>query len=501
MIKLIKKLSLYLIIIVNLFIFTSDIRSDYQSSGYQAIFASSINGGASQMASDTYNIHSLSGQPVIGISEQSAENIKDSRFGFLYVLSKQDSALIQEYEIYDIRAFSRSMGQEIQSTTWQKNNDPYFTWKVKLLSESAVIIGYSVALDSQPDEVIDTTETYYDGFTATPISDGKHIFYVKAATTGEVWGDVYSFEFWVDKTQPKAENLDPKAGSVTTNNMSTISLDLYDADSGIDLDSIKLYIDDTPVSFSYENHHLLYTPYTILPDGSRAVRIEAADFAGNVLNMVWGFVVDANIPIGSITINGGDESTTYARVRLNLEASDKTTEVKEMILSNDGVFDTESWENFQALRSEWILYEPQKIGKKTVYCMFKDEAGNISSVYKDDIRLVTAAIDTVITSGPYSPTQEFNAKFDYQSSFKEAVFSYKLDDKDWSEWLKDATISFSNLLAGNHIFSVKSAKDLNEDQIVSKDEEDPLPAQWTWTITTTKEQPKKKPKVIYWKTE
>jgi len=279
-----------------------------------------------------------------------------------------------------------------------------------------------------------------------------------------------------------------------------ISLSLNDAYSGLDIDSIKLYVDNGLLAFKYEAGVLTFTADTPLSDGTRIAKIEAKDFVGNQLSRAWGFTIDSDLPFGSIKINGGEESTSYARVRLNLEASDATTQVLDMIISNDGVFDTESWENLQSVLTDWILDEPQKTGLKTVYCMFRDEAGNKSEIYKDEIMLLSSAIDTIITSGPYSPTKETKAEFSYQASLQDALFSYKLDADEWSGWSQDKSISFSDVALGNHIFSVKSAKDLNGDQIISEEEEDPLPAQWTWTIQTEAEL-KKGERILYWRTE
>ena len=171
-----------------------------------------------------------------------------------------------------------------------------------------------------------------------------------------------------------------------------------------------------------------------------------------------------------------------------------------MIISNDGIFDDEEWEDLQALRTDWILGDPQQKCIKTVYCMFKDEAENISSVYKDDIILSNALIDTIITIGPYSPTKETGAQFKYQSTFEDALFSYKLDTGEWSDWSSLAEMNLSGLEPGNHIFSVKSGKDVNGDEEITEEEEDPIPAQWTW-IVQTEEELQKKERTLYWKTQ
>ena len=476
-----------------------------ESNTYEALVNPNAS-GVMTVSSFTYNAQIVAGQPVSGLSSvgaagsgSSATTGFDFGAGFMRMIDTGLPAPPQEYEIYDIRAFSYSTNEEIISQMWQMHDDPYFRWSIKLTYPIVLILGYSVALDEEPDDIVDTTEAYYNGFLATPVSDGVHTFYVKAATTGGIWGESSGFEFWVDTHTPQAENLDPATGSIITDNSYPISLTLTDSASGVDSDTIGLSVNNGPIGFTYKDS-LLASIMTVLPNGYITAHIQAGDIAGNILNMAWGFIVDANIPIGSLIINGGEEATNYARVRINLEASDETTEVVSVILSNDGIFDTESWEDFQSFYTDWILDEPQISGLKSVYGMLKDEAGNISAVYSDDIMLLSAAIDTLITSGPYSPTQDTSAQFDYQSSAEGAFFSYRLDSGEWSEWSLDTMVSFSDLEPSNHVFSVKSAKDYNEDEEITEEEEDPVPAQWTWIITF-EEEVEAEERVLYWRTE
>ncbi|MDD5617912.1 MAG: hypothetical protein PHG69_02355 [Candidatus Omnitrophica bacterium] len=493
---------LVLSIILISFIFVNEAFCSSSSTTYEGL-VSAGSSGAFSAASSIYDGQGSVGQLVIGLSGTGGAGGTaglDMGLGFLWALEPGLISSPQEYEIYDLKAFSDATKEEIPVSTWQRRNDPYFTWKMRLKYPVITILGYSVAIDEEPDELIDTTEEYYDGFASPPLSDGKHIFYVKAATTGGVWGQAQPFEFWVDTQPPKATNLLPATGQVITDNTFPLSLDLSDVSSGVNNSTINLYIDNGPLNFTLENGHVTATPQPPYSNGNVTAHIQAEDLAGNVLNMAWGFIVDADLPVGSILINGGEESTIYARVRLNLEAEDDTTEVTQMILSNDGIFDTEGWENFQELRTDWILSEPQRAGTKSVYCMFKDEAGNISSVYSDDVILLNASIDTIITNGPYSPTKELGAQFKFQSTFEDALFSYKLDTENWSAWFPSTEASFSNLSIGNHIFSVKSGKDLNGDETITEEEEDPIPAQWTWIIQTT-EAPVTKERTLYWRTE
>lgn len=479
--------------------FSSDAFCESSSSSYEAVI--NVNSmGVFTVESASHGAKGAVGQSLIGLSATEGSPGLDLGIGFLWLIEEGISVTPEEYDIYDVRVFSYATKEEIPASTWQKHNDPYFTWKLKVTYPIITVLGYSVSIDEEPDEIVDTQETYYNEFSAPPLSDGKHTFYVRAVTVGGAWGETEELEFWIDTQAPRVENLDPAIGQVITNNMYPLTLDLNDATSGINIDTIEFYLDNGSLNFEFEDGRVTATPQSPYSDGNLTAHIKAEDLAGNPLSMAWGFIVDANLPVGSILINGDEESTTYARVRLNLEAEDETTQISQMILSNDGIFDTEGWESFTALRTDWVLADPQEVGKKKVYCMFKDEAGNISSVYSDEIILLTAAIDTIITSGPYSPTKDTGAKFKFQSTFKDVLFSYRLDSEEWSEWITYQEITLSGLAVGNHIFSVKSGRDLNGDEEITEEEEDPIPAQWTWIIQT-EEVPVKKERTLYWRTE
>ncbi|MDD5005101.1 MAG: Ig-like domain-containing protein [Candidatus Omnitrophica bacterium] len=494
-----KKFSFLIFVLVGIFLLPQYAFCASTSNTYEAVVNANSAGVVSGVTS-AYDVEGLIGQALIGTTGAGAAAGFLFDLGFMYAISGGVTPSSQEYEIYDIQAFSDATKEAIAAATWQTKNDPYFTWKIKKQYPVTLILGYSVALDEQPDDIIDTTEAYYDGFAKKPVSDGRHVFFVKAATSGGVWGPAASFEFWIDTKEPEVENMEPASGVIIANDKPEITFKLSDSNSGIDVDTINFFIDNGPLSFEYKDGNFSCTPPAPLQDGNVTAHIQVSDLAGNSLSRAWGFIVDSTPPMGTIIINGGEESTSYARVRLNLEAFDETTVVKDMIISNDGIFDTETWQEYEPLVTDWVLGDPQQIGEKTVYCMFKDEAGNISSVYSDEIRLLSAAIDTIITSGPYSPTKETGAQFKYISTFDNPLFSYKLDTGEWSDWSNTPTVSFSSLAVGNHIFSVKSAKDLNGDESISSEEEDPLSAQWTWVITS-EEKPKAKEKVLYWKTQ
>lgn len=92
-------------------------------------------------------------------------------------------------------------------------------------------------------------------------------------------------------------------------------------------------------------------------------------------------------PVGSVSINGGAAYTKSSSVTLTLPATDNSGVVSQMRITNDGVFDTESWQAYTATKS-WIL--PPGEGTKTVYVRYRDTSNNESATFTDTIILHTS---------------------------------------------------------------------------------------------------------------
>jgi hypothetical protein len=95
--------------------------------------------------------------------------------------------------------------------------------------------------------------------------------------------------------------------------------------------------------------------------------------------------LDKTAPQGSLQIGNRAKYTNTGSVTLNLTASDAVSGVKQVRLSNDGVWDTESWEIASAARS-WTLTSGD--GLKTVYLQIMDNAG-LTASYSAQVTLDT----------------------------------------------------------------------------------------------------------------
>ena len=87
-------------------------------------------------------------------------------------------------------------------------------------------------------------------------------------------------------------------------------------------------------------------------DGIKTVYAEFRDGAGNTLARSDAITLDTAAPTGTISINAGSTDTSKTAVSLTLSAADGAgSGVAKMRLSNDGVYDTEVWEDFAASKA------------------------------------------------------------------------------------------------------------------------------------------------------
>jgi hypothetical protein len=107
-------------------------------------------------------------------------------------------------------------------------------------------------------------------------------------------------------------------------------------------------------------------------------------------------------PIGSIVINNGDACTTSTGVTLTLTYTAYASSVSDIRLSNDGIWDTETWESPTPSKA-WMLESGD--GTKTVYSQVRDSEGMVSSTYSDTIVLdTTPPIGTITINGGNAST-------------------------------------------------------------------------------------------------
>lgn len=459
--------------------------------------------GGGDIVSSNYNfVISNIGEEVVSVDKLISSSFSQLS-GQIYILFPLDIPVRGIRLISDLRALTELLGVPIQEGVWQRDSDPYFYWHTET-EPSEIITGFSTSLDTAPDAAIDTTKDYYQ-FSDNSIFSGQHTFYVLPIKTGGVPDpdSLLKFNLWVDLDYPVVSQLQPLAGEFTTNNHIPISCVVSDTDSGLDQGLTTLTINERVRYFSYdsESKKLEYTTDTSWPEGKNTVMLKSFDLAGNYVVTAWNFIVDTQKPTGSILLNNGEQSTHSAYVFINIQAKDATSGIKNIYISNDGIFDTELKHpyTYAPIISGWLVSEPNVDGPKTVYVRFEDYAGNLSAIFQDDIEMKLLTPDTRIISGPPAATENQDAEFHYEATRADCKFSYKLDNLEWSAWSDAQNAHFSGLTKGNHYFYIKSAFDLNGDDELTIDEEDATPAQWVWSVQPEAGLEKLKKKILFWR--
>ncbi len=160
--------------------------------------------------------------------------------------------------------------------------------------------------------------------------------------------------------------------------------------------------------------------------------------------------LDKTAPTGSILINNGAEYTNSTSVTLHLTADEALSGVSQVRFSNDGVWDTEQWENPSSLTT-WTLISGN--GNKTVYYQIKDNAGNIAT-YTD-----TIVMDTIDPSGSitinngdtYTTSSLVILALTYSDTTGSGVLQvrYSNDANSWSSWESASATKAWDLASGD----------------------------------------------------
>lgn len=128
------------------------------------------------------------------------------------------------------------------------------------------------------------------------------------------------------------------------------------------------------------------SPYELLipgGDGEKVVAARFKDAVGNISTTASDYIIIDTTPPrnGIVTINKGTRYTKDHQVNVQCLASGAS----HVMVSNNPEFKGANWEAYRPVKSNWGIGEQD--GTKTVYVKFKDQAGNESDVYQDDIIL------------------------------------------------------------------------------------------------------------------
>ena len=246
-----------------------------------------------------------------------------------------------------------------------------------------------------------TTQT--SPYTLPVQADGQQTVYVKAIDTVGNERE-QNVDIYVDTTDPVTftPTADPSSWNIDTT--PTITFSTTDVTSSIDHYEVKI---DVGGSYATQT-----SPYTlpVQADGQQTVYVKAIDTADNEREQTVDIYVDATPPVsGSISIDSDAIYTTITSVTLTLSATDTTSDLSQMIISENSDFSGANWESYITAKTFTLSSAD---GEKTVYIKFKDNAGNQSTSYSDSITLDSAAPSGVVS---------INSNADYTTSLSSTL--------------------------------------------------------------------------------
>lgn len=447
----------------------------------KSLEAASANQGGTTTTSSQFRQQSSVGEVTAGVRLSSSSFRLIPGFLGASLSGLTGLAPVSELDLTVLYARTEPVGAQISPATWQRDNDPVFFWEPPLAAPD--VAGYSYGIDAAPDDTVDTTSLSFNIATSGsgPWADGTHTFSVKAINTGGNAGAPISMDVWVDTTPPQIVTYAPSPGALINTPAPAVSATVSDVSSGVNKLAVSLLVNGSAASVLFNDATgVLTTTGGTWHEGSNSIELRVADMAGNTqAPLVWSVTRDTQPPTGTLLINGDSDMTTSAYVTLGVTASDATSGVVRMHLSNQEATGYVE-EPYVAIRELWMLTPIR--GSQRVYVKFVDQAGNVSTPISDAIELVLLSPETVITSGPAGFTPNRSAVFAFMCPEGGCLFSYAFDNDAWSAWSPSTSVTQEDVPFGNHYFRVKAAKEANGTEGIQLDEEDPSPAERTWVI-------------------
>lgn len=211
----------------------------------------------------------------------------------------------------------------------------------------------------------------------------------EAGTTGTADGNtIDGLKLYVKETvAPTITILSPSSGAYVTNNKQPVVFTVVDeaGGSGVDLDSIVVQLDGTPVSSSEITHSAItngysftYTPAAAVADGKHTVTINASDNDGNeAIAKTTTYTIDTVPPTLNITAPSDGYITNTAALLVVGVTNDATSSPVKVTVSlngtDQGAVTVESNGNF----SKSVTLAD---GVNTIIIKATDAAGKSSSV-------------------------------------------------------------------------------------------------------------------------
>lgn len=348
-----------------------------------------------------------------------------------------------------------SFSYSASTYTWY-NTDQRIDWT--LSDGQSGVWGYSRQWDgdpggSSPQSTGSSGSVYLSG-----AGEGQHRIYVRGWDNRGNSGLNSAGEFWYDVSAPG----NPTGITSASHSLRTWSSDntidaswsgASDSASGVYGYSVEWSpspgtVPDTSVDTTGSS-----ATSPALGDGNNwYVHVRARDGAGN-----WNsdavhlgpFYLDRTGPGGSIVIAGGASYVSSRSVSLALAASDSSSGLSQMQFSNTGS-SWSTWENYATSRA-WTLSAGD--GLKAVYVRYRDNAGNVSTPYSDNIILdTTGPTGSIAVAGGATYVRSNNVGLSLSASDSGSgvwQMQFSNDGSSWSAWESYAASKAWMLIGGD----------------------------------------------------
>ncbi len=215
----------------------------------------------------------------------------------------------------------------------------------------------------------------YYGVTITAYDDYGNS--VTADSSSASLGDALKL-YVTEKVAPVITVTSPSNDAVLTNNKPTFSWSCSDADSGVNADTIELYIDGVAVSgtitasLSGNTYTCSYVPSTALSDGTHTVKFECYDNDGNIATKTISLTVDTVAPTLNVSSPVNALKTNTATVTVAGTTNDITSSPVTLTVNGKAVTVN--------LNGSFSTTVSLSLGTNTITIVAKDGAGKTTTV-------------------------------------------------------------------------------------------------------------------------
>jgi hypothetical protein len=241
-----------------------------------------------------------------------------------------------------------------------------------------------------------------------------------------------TFNLYVDSTAATGSIVINGGAGYTGSTNVTLALSATDSQTGV----AEMRFGNTGDPWSAWEPYATTKSWTLPSgDGNKYVWVQFRNNAGMISNQYSdGIYLDTSVPTGSLVINSGATYATSASVNLTLSASDSGSGVADMHIGNSGG-SWDPWETYTTSKA-WNLIAGDV--SKSVWVQYRDNAGNISNQYGDEIILdTTAPTGSVTINGGAAETNSLIVTLNLSASDATSGMSqmrFSNNSSIWSPW-------------------------------------------------------------------